>query len=384
MTTNTTSPTAALARFASALRFDDIPPAVVERACDLMLDWVGSALAGKGARAVETIERFAAAMGPASGGSEVLISRRSTSPLFAAMVNGAASHFAEQDDVHNGSVFHPAAVVFPPALAVAQALRCPGRDLLTAAVAGYEVGIRVGEFLGRSHYKVFHTTGTAGTVAAAAAAGRLLAALAYADAARVRIGGHAGGRPVGVPARRGRFEATAHGKGVRRWPARGIPCEGRLHGRDEDPRRRAGDGSRHVERRRSREADRPARRALGTGRDLVQVPRVVSSHAPGRRRAARRRRRARARAGRHRGGHRACSSGGDRCAGTRGFAVDCAPGEVLDGHSARADRDVPQGGARRVPAALRRRGDRRVPQEGDDGARSPRSIARIRTAGSAR
>ncbi|MCA3824298.1 MAG: MmgE/PrpD family protein, partial [Burkholderia sp.] len=39
---------------------------------------------------------------------------------------------------------------------------------------GYEVGIRVGEFLGRSHYKVFHTTGTAGTVAAAATAGRLL------------------------------------------------------------------------------------------------------------------------------------------------------------------------------------------------------------------
>jgi 2-methylcitrate dehydratase PrpD len=41
-------------------------------------------------------------------------------------------------------------------------------------VAGYEVGIRVGEFLGRSHYKIFHTTGTAGTLAAAAAAGRLL------------------------------------------------------------------------------------------------------------------------------------------------------------------------------------------------------------------
>jgi 2-methylcitrate dehydratase PrpD len=36
------------------------------------------------------------------------------------------------------------------------------------------VGIRVGEFLGRSHYKVFHTTGTAGTLAAAAAAGSLL------------------------------------------------------------------------------------------------------------------------------------------------------------------------------------------------------------------
>jgi 2-methylcitrate dehydratase PrpD len=41
-------------------------------------------------------------------------------------------------------------------------------------VAGYEVGIRVGEFLGQSHYKVFHTTGTAGTIAAAVAAGRAI------------------------------------------------------------------------------------------------------------------------------------------------------------------------------------------------------------------
>ncbi|MFY9510593.1 MAG: MmgE/PrpD family protein, partial [Rubrivivax sp.] len=56
----------------------------------------------------------------------------------------------------------------------AQALGRSGAELLAAAVAGYEVGIRVGEFLGRSHYRVFHTTGTAGTLAAAAAAGRLL------------------------------------------------------------------------------------------------------------------------------------------------------------------------------------------------------------------
>jgi 2-methylcitrate dehydratase PrpD len=90
------------------------------------------------------------------------------------MANAAASHFAEQDDVHNGSVFHPAAVVFPAALAVSQALGRSGAELLVAAVAGYEAGIRVGEFLGRSHYRIFHTTGTAGAVAAAVAAGRLL------------------------------------------------------------------------------------------------------------------------------------------------------------------------------------------------------------------
>ncbi len=164
----------ALAAFASRLSFADLPDAVVERLVELFVDWAGSAFSGRGHRAISILERFAATMGPAAGPSEILTTRTTSSPFFAAMVNGAASHISEQDDVHNGSVFHPAAVVFPAALATAQAINASGRDFVTACVAGYEVGIRVGEFLGRSHYKVFHTTGTAGTFAAAAAAGRLL------------------------------------------------------------------------------------------------------------------------------------------------------------------------------------------------------------------
>jgi 2-methylcitrate dehydratase PrpD len=86
------------------------------------------------------------------------------------MANAAASHVAEQDDVHNGSVFHPATVVvFPAGAGGGAGASAPAGSLLAAASRGsYEVGIRVGEFLGRSHYKVFHTTGTAGTLAAAA------------------------------------------------------------------------------------------------------------------------------------------------------------------------------------------------------------------------
>jgi 2-methylcitrate dehydratase PrpD len=167
-------PSRTLAAFAATLSHDVIPAHVLRRTEDLFLDWFASALAGKGARPVETLARFWLLQGPADGPAEVLIHRRGTSPMVAAAVNAAASHFAEQDDVHNGSVFHPAAVVFPAALAMAQALGRNGRELLVACVAGYEVGIRVGEFLGRSHYKIFHTTGTAGSVAAAAAVGRLL------------------------------------------------------------------------------------------------------------------------------------------------------------------------------------------------------------------
>jgi len=168
------APTRTLCEFVAGLRWGDVPGPVVEMAKDLFVDWMGSALGGKDSRPVRALQAFARRMGPREGPSEVLPDRASTSPWFAALVNGASSHVVEQDDVHNGSVFHPAAVIFPPVVAMAQAEGRSGREVLLAAICGYEVGIRVGEFLGRSHYKVFHTTGTAGTVAAAAAVAKLL------------------------------------------------------------------------------------------------------------------------------------------------------------------------------------------------------------------
>lgn len=176
MSVTRTATTRELASFLAGLRFEDLPEEAVERTKELFLDWVASALAGKNAQPVRILERFAETMGPAEGPSEVLVSRRRTSPLFAALVNGAASHVVEQDDLHNASVFHPATVVFPAALAAAQQTGASGRDIIAASAVGYETGVRVGSFLGRSHYKVFHTTGTAGTLAAAAAVSHLLGA----------------------------------------------------------------------------------------------------------------------------------------------------------------------------------------------------------------
>ena len=166
--------TATLASFVHDLSYSDLPANVVLRTEELFLDWIASALAGKGHRPVSVLTRFAEEMGPATGSSELLPGRQRSSPFFAALVNAAASHVVEQDDVHNSSVFHPATVVFPAALATAQQLGSNGEAFITAVVAGYEAGIRVGEALGRSHYKVFHTTGTAGTLAAAAAVAKLL------------------------------------------------------------------------------------------------------------------------------------------------------------------------------------------------------------------
>jgi 2-methylcitrate dehydratase PrpD len=168
------SPTRALSEFLASVRYEALPEMVVARTEDLFLDWLASTLAGKGSRPVRVLEQFAARMGPAEGVCEILTSRARTSPFFAALVNGGASHVVEQDDLHNSSVLHPGTVVFPAVLAAAQENGASGKELVVATVAGYEAAIRVGEFLGRSHYKVFHTTGTAGKLGAAAGVARLL------------------------------------------------------------------------------------------------------------------------------------------------------------------------------------------------------------------
>ena len=169
-----TNTTRALADFLAELRYENIPDAVLDRCEELFLDWLGSALAGKDYAPIPIFERFALLMGPHAGKSEILTLRTSTSPYFAAFVNAAASHVVEQDDLHNSSVLHPGTVVFPAVLAAAQAEGKSGRELIVAAVAGYEAGIRIGESLGRSHYTIFHTTGTVGTLAAAVGVGKLL------------------------------------------------------------------------------------------------------------------------------------------------------------------------------------------------------------------
>jgi 2-methylcitrate dehydratase PrpD len=96
-----------IATFAANLKAADIPEDVMDRAEDLLIDWFGSAIAGKGSRPVELITQFAQNMDGFDaahvGPSEILVSRKTSSPFLAAMANAAASYVAKQDDVHNGS-----------------------------------------------------------------------------------------------------------------------------------------------------------------------------------------------------------------------------------------------------------------------------------------
>lgn len=169
------SATADLAAFASSLQFSDIPVAVIEHAKLCLLDTVGCCIYGSTLAPVRKLLNLVLAEG-ARPVASILGTADRVSPSQAALVNATAPHAFQIDEVHTGATLHPGSVVVPAALALSDAAGgVSGEEFLTAMIAGYEVGIRVGlATRGAMFRRGYHNQGTTGTVAAAAAAARLL------------------------------------------------------------------------------------------------------------------------------------------------------------------------------------------------------------------
>jgi 2-methylcitrate dehydratase PrpD len=182
-----------LADFLVATQPHDLPLRVVDAAKYYTLDWLGSAIAGTVSAPGRILLDYAAS--GSAGPATVIGMKRRRGREAAALVNGGLSHIVEMDDLHRASVVHPAAVVVPAALAAAQGEGVSGLGFLTAVVLGYEVAIRIGEAVGKSHYRFWHNTSTCGVFGAAAAAGW---ALGLAHEAMVWALGNAGTMAAGL------------------------------------------------------------------------------------------------------------------------------------------------------------------------------------------
>ncbi|WP_316226028.1 MmgE/PrpD family protein [Bradyrhizobium sp. SZCCHNS3052] len=169
--------TATLAAYVAELKYDDIPPEVLDRAKVLTLDFLGSAIrARREAESTPSVVKMLAALKlDAAGEATVFGDDRTWTPAVAALLNGTMGHSLDFDDTHADSSLHPSGPVVPAAFAVGEMVGASGREVLTAIVAGYEVCCRLGNALDpTSHYaRGFHPTATAGTYGAAAAAGKL-------------------------------------------------------------------------------------------------------------------------------------------------------------------------------------------------------------------
>ncbi len=165
-----------LAKAVSEISFGKLPSETVWMTKKCILDWLGCSIRGWGQPGVKMLSKVIGSAGGTpvatllDGGDK----SAKTSALHAALLNAAASHVLDFDDLHNASIVHLGTIVVPAAWSLAELEGKSGKELLAAVVAGYEAGARIGEAVNPESYFFWHTTGTVGTFAAAAAAGNIL------------------------------------------------------------------------------------------------------------------------------------------------------------------------------------------------------------------
>jgi 2-methylcitrate dehydratase PrpD len=165
-----------LADYAVRLRYEDLPPEVLERAKNTIADTIGAMIFGYELPWSKMIVRYAENVG-AGGKSRILGPGSATvKPPAAALVNGSLAHAFEMDGATKPSAgVHPCAIIFPALLAIAQDRGIGGRRVLTAFIAATEVAVRIGRATMKSNeHRGFHAPGTTGPFGAAIGTALLL------------------------------------------------------------------------------------------------------------------------------------------------------------------------------------------------------------------
>ena len=162
-----------IAEFVSGLTYDAVPLEVRERIKLLILDSLGCAIYGVHTPWSEILLQTLSEVDQTRTTSVWGTTARLSSP-HAALMNGTSVQGFELDDVHRHGVLHVGAVTLPALIAVAENhTRLSGREFLAAAVAGYEIGPRVGICMGQEHIgQGWHSGATLGVFSAAAGAAR--------------------------------------------------------------------------------------------------------------------------------------------------------------------------------------------------------------------
>ena len=162
--------TESLAQWIVATSYDDIPGAAYEQAKKSILDYLGTTIQGSTTELGRIIIDFTQEQGGHPQARVIATDLHTASPN-AAFANGALGHAEDFDDL-GGIGGHPAIVLTPPALALAEELHRSGREVLAAWAIGFEVGTRLSTNLHPD--RDWHPTAIFGTMAAAVVASKLL------------------------------------------------------------------------------------------------------------------------------------------------------------------------------------------------------------------
>ena len=159
-----------LAEFVDSTSFNQLPDSVIEKTKECFTDFLGVAMIGSYTQSGDAIKSIIPSEGPST-----VIGYGRSSVQDAGLANGIFAHSLDLDDGHRQGQLHPGACVIPAALSLCEALDKSGEELIESLVVGYQVAIVVGMMVNPEHRsRGFHTTGTCGTLGAAAAACKAL------------------------------------------------------------------------------------------------------------------------------------------------------------------------------------------------------------------
>jgi len=160
-----------LCQFVAKTRWEDIPQAVRERTCAIVLDTLPVMAWGMRTPQLQALAAQQLAFG-SPGPCWVIGLEKTTNRIDAAMLNGIAGAWLDFDEGNFLANGHPGMQVIPAALAVAQERGLSGREFLTAVALGYEVVARIG--MATKIKLIINPHGTFGVVGAALATARLM------------------------------------------------------------------------------------------------------------------------------------------------------------------------------------------------------------------
>lgn len=181
--------TKAASEFVAGLRFEDLNDETLRLARRCVLDGLAVALAGSEQPGMEPLGAYIDSLGGTPQARLIGDASKVVPAHLAGLWSATAGHAMDWDDTQlaegpgrpYGLLMHP---TMPPLIAaltmsdmVARETGKPvdGKTFLTAFAAGFEVGCKVAEAINPDHYmRGFHTSGTIGTFAAAAAAAKML------------------------------------------------------------------------------------------------------------------------------------------------------------------------------------------------------------------
>jgi 2-methylcitrate dehydratase PrpD len=162
-----------IADYAVAERTNDIPELAFHWAKRAVIDWCASTAPGSFLQPASGLTQ-ALAEDIGHGMARLFPSGEVATVRTAAIINAAASHTVEFDDIFRDAIYHPSTPVVSTALAVAEGENLSGEEFLRAVIVGYEVSTRIALVLGLAHYRYWHNTATVGSFGAAAAAATAL------------------------------------------------------------------------------------------------------------------------------------------------------------------------------------------------------------------